>query len=493
MSETARNRAAVGQKAVRGGTALGIRQVLILGVNLVGAAVLSRLLGKEDFGLYSILSTLLSLGTVLCDPGLGASFIRQAQEPDEREYRSAWTLQQILSAFFVLVFFAAAPWIVSHYEQPDAQVRFFRFGVLFLLAVPFIQLGIQRLERRLEFGKVALVEILQTVTFQAVTVGCALSGMGVQSFCYGVLARGGMGILVLLWFRPWKLVPAWDGQALRKHLRFGLPYQGGGLLGALNASVNPALIGTLFGVAPAGLIGWATALLGYVQMPMFLLHRILFPTYSRLQEDEPGMLHALDESYAISSFLFFGVASLTGATAPLLIPVFFDPKWLEAVPYLDLFLAGNLFLPLAVVNGAVAYTLGWSGRVLGIGTVKLALFSALTFLLAGALHSPLAYGYAYLLAEGLHLWIYVLICRRFPGRRALRDQAPFFVSAIVVYVLLRRGFEGQSGVLSLMLALAVGTAAYGVLGIVMSNLSGRPILRRIQSVLHRVRPVTEAG
>ena len=84
------------QKAARGAAALGIRQVLTYGVNILGGVVLARMLSPSEFGFYAIVSLLLAFLNVFGGTGFAADLIRVSDEPTLHAYRAVFTAQQMI-------------------------------------------------------------------------------------------------------------------------------------------------------------------------------------------------------------------------------------------------------------------------------------------------------------------------------------------------------------------------------------------------------------
>src|SRR6188508_3013008 len=108
--------AAIAKKALRGALALGARQVVVQAVNLAGGISLARLLTPAEFGVFGIVTFVLSFLTTLGDVGLGASLIRQHSEPDEHDYRVIFSAQQALVSLVVIAFWVAAPFLAAAYH-----------------------------------------------------------------------------------------------------------------------------------------------------------------------------------------------------------------------------------------------------------------------------------------------------------------------------------------------------------------------------------------
>ena len=69
------------ERASTGIFIIGVRSLLILFLGLGGNIALARLVVPGDFGLVAVGLTMVSLGRLLADGGIGAGLIRRAETP----------------------------------------------------------------------------------------------------------------------------------------------------------------------------------------------------------------------------------------------------------------------------------------------------------------------------------------------------------------------------------------------------------------------------
>ena len=98
------------------------------------------------------------------EPEDGAAVLKDGLEPEE------------------LAAFVAAPWLAALYGRPPAEAWLFRLVGVALVVSSFQAIPAAVLERRLDFGKVALVEVSQAVAFNVVVVALVWIGWGTASF-----------------------------------------------------------------------------------------------------------------------------------------------------------------------------------------------------------------------------------------------------------------------------------------------------------------------
>jgi len=337
----------VAQKAFRGAVALGVRQVLVQGANVLGSALLARLLTPAEFGLYTIVIFLLSFLIVFGSTGLAANLIRQPEEPTREDYQAVFTLQLVVVVVIVLLLWTTAPWIAQVYGLPSQDAWLFRLVALSLFISSFMVIPQVRLERRLVFDRLALVEVVQAVVFNASTVLLAWRGVGALSFALALLLRAMTGAVLANLLEPWRLGWRWEWSRTRDHLRFGTYFQGGQFISVVKDSITPVFVGLLLGAAQVGYISWAGMVATYPVFALMLLTRIYMPAFSRMQHHREQLARFVERVVWATNALTAPLSVLTLILVEPLTRLVFGEEWLVALPMFYLLWAANLFVPTA--------------------------------------------------------------------------------------------------------------------------------------------------
>jgi O-antigen/teichoic acid export membrane protein len=398
------------RKSVQGVLALGVRQVLVQGLNLTGAVLLARILSPAEFGMFAIITFILSFLLAFGDAGLGASLIREPNAPAEEDYRAVFTAQQALVVAVVVTSWVAAPWAARAYGLPAEHARLFRLVALSLLFTSFQVIPSIRLERHLGFNKLAIVETGMALVFNGSAVAMALMGFGAFSFAWALLFRSVAGAVLAYAVSPWLPRWHWQWELVRRHLSFGIPYQGFNFVCLLKDSMNPVFIGILLGPAQVGYINWAlmvSAAPGYLLM---VLRRVYLPAFSRMQDHPESLRQFVEQVIRASNALYAPIAVLTLALIEPITRIVFGAKWLTAIPLFYLFWVGSVFSPTSVAAISLLNAVGRS-RVpfifVVIRTVTIWVIGAPLVLLLGSA------GYA--LADCISTPVHIYLFRRAQG------------------------------------------------------------------------------
>jgi O-antigen/teichoic acid export membrane protein len=352
-----------------GGAALVLRQGVVKGVAIVGGVILARILTPAAFGTYAIVVFVVAAFSLVGDMGLGAALIQQESEPTDHNYRVVFTIQLMVFGGASAAIMVFGPWIAGRFGLSSDGIWLMRILAIGLLVSALRALPSVRLERHLAFGRLAFAEAAQAIVFQVVAVTAAVLGLGVVSF--GVAALGGTitATLIVNVIAPWRPGLAWDPADVRKFLRFGLPYQGVGVLSFIKDAANPLFIGIVAGVAAVGFINWATIIVGYPLLISTILSRLYFPAFSRLRS-RPERASAFG-----AAVIRWNVFIAVGLIVPFLpcasywTSVVFGSQWLPAVPLLYLLAIAIPIAAATTVGLGILNATGRSGTALGFAAL----------------------------------------------------------------------------------------------------------------------------
>jgi O-antigen/teichoic acid export membrane protein len=366
-------------RAVRGVFVLTGRTFILNIITFIAQGFLWAFLTPAEFGIFWIVSAIVNFLIYFSDIGLAAALIQKKERPTDADLRTTFTVQQILVIFLLLVLFFASPYL-ARAQSLSAEGRFLMYalGVSFFLSslksIPSVLL-----ERKLEFGKFIIPQVLENLVFNLVVVILAWQGWGIRSFTYAVLVRGMVGLVAIYILQPWLPRFSFSRKSLRELLRFGLPYQLNTFLAVFKDDGMTILLGSILGPAGIGILGTAQRLAQYpLRFFMDNVTKVTFPAFARMQEKKEELAHSLNRSVFFITFLVF--PSMVGILVliPLLLKVV--PRYTKWEPAL---------LPLALISVNTlfaSFTTQFTNLFNAIGKIKLTfklmlMWSLLTFLL----------------------------------------------------------------------------------------------------------------
>jgi O-antigen/teichoic acid export membrane protein len=371
---------ALGTVAARG---VGVLVGRTLGLQLLTAGVtvlLARILTPADYGLFAIALAVQMVGQRTAELGLPAALVRREEDPSPELQSAVAGVMLIFAAAFsgllMLVAFAIAPAAGGGSET-------MRVIALATLAMPFYAaraMPMVLMERRLAFGRVAIVETADTLAFNGFALLAALAGLGAFSLSGAVPAGALAGVAAAWAIQPFSRRPRIALDPVRPLIGFGVRIsvlQGVYLLRELGFVGIVAAVG---GAPVAGFYAMAKRLFSFPIALTSAVARVSFPALSREPELRPKRTAQIVAYTAIAAGL--PLALVAGAAQPL-IAVVLGEEWM---PTADVVLLGSLGMMLTasacatmissfMADGRADYPLG---SAISESAVLLVLAAALT-------------------------------------------------------------------------------------------------------------------
>lgn len=351
---------AVVSAAAGGVFSLLMRFGALQAVNFLASIVLSRLLFPDEYGVFAIITAVTSILSTVGGAGLSAAVIQRREEPTAAQLSSLFWLQLAASSLLFTVLFALSQFISDSFALSGSGAWLVRAAAVSLLMDSVRSVPSATLERRLNYGPVAMVEVSEGVAFQLVAVACAWLGFGVWALILALTASRVVGVGALLRVTDWRPIRAFDRAFVTTALHFGIRYQVPTLISRLKDTFNPIVVGLLVGTAGAGFIAWASAL-AFLPLPiMSTLWRVSFPALSRMQNRRDHLDLGVSLSIRAASATALPISMISLALAYPITTLVFDPKWVPALP--SFYLLAISLWPAAVIGFPLLSMFGAIGR-----------------------------------------------------------------------------------------------------------------------------------
>lgn len=367
------------KKSVHGAVSYMIRSLFLYGVGLLASLVLAAYLSAEAFGIYGLVTQIVSLLQFFSDVGLGPALIQKKQEPTTREYRVVFTVQQLLSWVIVA---GVGLIVVSGWLQPKVG----QAGIWVLLALglsfPLSSLKVIPaiiLERKLDFSRLVISTIVEQLVYNAVLVYLVVTGWGVEAYAVAVLLRAGLGVIAMYLIQSWAIGLAWDREVIRDVLSTGVKFQLSDFLARVKDQLFYLTLGWLLPLKEFGYISWSK---NWSQVPYMLTVQnviaITFPAYSRLQHDTTKLAKAIEKTlFFISLSIFPLIVGMAIFIGPVTQIVESYHKWQPAVLTFILF---TLSIGWAAISTPLTNTLNAIGKI-NVTLKLMVMWTVLTWIL----------------------------------------------------------------------------------------------------------------
>lgn len=313
-------------------------------MRVLATLIIARFVLPDDFGAYAALLAAASFFTGFTDFSIPASFV-QFQDVEEEEARDTALVLGLIIYTFYTIGLVITGMVLARTQQDDRLpwIALIFSASAVLGFVYNLQLSV--LNRRKEFGRESVQNIIFSVAQALTGIGLAVAGLGVYAIVLQLLAGQLIGNIVI-----WVRVPLkWPSKArfalMKRYLWTGLKvsssmylhYVGNGLMGLF----------ILRSLSQSALGAWnrAVQIQGlFSQNLLVALDRVFFTSMCSA-EDNSTRSRMMVEAFAIYFLIACGFAAWFVVIAPELVRVMLGPGWEPAIPFMQV-------LGVAIPSGA---------------------------------------------------------------------------------------------------------------------------------------------
>lgn len=353
---------AVTRRSIQSIVALISRTFILNIISLASFLVISTQLPASQLGVYTAVIAIQRLISFFTDFGLGAALVQKKEEITEADIKTSFTIQaSITLAIGILVFLLRVP-LQSFFKLEDSAFSLLIALVITIFLSSFKTIPSILLERKINFQKLIIPQISESLIFNSILVILILQGFELTSFTYAFLASSLIGIPIYYFVQPWKIALGIDREALR-HLRFGIQFQAKNVLATLKDDLLTVILVRFLTFTEIGYIGFAQRLAFFVfRYVVDSVTKVTFSTYSRIHESEEHLKKAIEKSLFFVSSAMFPVLFGIIIVAPFIVQYFpgWQNKWEPAVISLIFFC---LNAAVSALSSILVNVLDASGRV----------------------------------------------------------------------------------------------------------------------------------
>ncbi|MBI2599408.1 oligosaccharide flippase family protein [Candidatus Daviesbacteria bacterium] len=353
---------AIKQKAVKGAAILTGRMLLMQPINFMSMALLTAFLVPAEFGIFFVVSAIKNFLSYFSDIGFAPALIQKKDQLTDIELKTIFTAQQILILVIILLSFISTSLIQNIYNLNQQAIYLFWALLLSLFFSSLKTIPSVLLERKLDFNKWVVPQIIEAVIFNLIAVFLEWKGFGITSYTIAVIVSGFVGLITLYIIRPWLPGIAFSISAFKSVLKFGIPYQANTLLAMIKDDGMILFLGALIGPAGVGLLGWAQKW-AYAPLRFFMdqVIKVTFPAFSRLQDNKKELSDLVSKSIFFVCLLVFPSLIMLVLVAPTLVAII--PKYIKWSPALFALSILTITSALAAVTTPLTNTLNAIGKI----------------------------------------------------------------------------------------------------------------------------------
>jgi O-antigen/teichoic acid export membrane protein len=343
----------------------------------VFAAILARLLTREDFGLFAFGMSLYAVGLFIADFGIGQALV-QKHHLTEEDIRAGFTSSLGLGLLASALVWLAAPLAVHVLDHPEV-VRFVRFFACLYPLAALATVSTSLLRRALNFKPLMIGDVGAYVIGQGVFgLGAAYLGLGAFSLIISVAVQYliQLGVSYTYGRHPFRLT--FRPEPYRALYAFGGRVSLVSFLEFASVNLDTWMIGRFYGAAALGVYnrGYNAVYAPLISLARSLT-RVLAPSFSAVQHEQAKLRRAYLTGLLAVSVVLFSVAAGVFVCAREIVLVLLGERFAGAIPIVQLL---AVFIPFPVLANLSAVLAEATARL----NTKIAIQASYLLLLAAA-------------------------------------------------------------------------------------------------------------
>lgn len=354
--------AAIGRRSAHGILALVSRQFLLNIISLAASLVIFSYLKQSEVGIYTAVIAMQRMISFFTDFGLGAALVQKKGEITEEDTKTVFTIQSSVT-FLILIIIALIINPLAYFFKLTLSGEILLLVLVFSIFLSsFKIIPSVLLERTINFQKLIIPQIIESLTFNIILVTLVLRGFGINSYSWAFFISGIISIPFYYYVSPWLIKFGISRESL-SHLKFGLQFQAKSILATIKDDFLTVILAKFLGFVELGYIGFAQRLSYFMfRYVVDSVTKVTFSTYSRVQSDLIFLRKALEKSLFFVSAVMFPVLSGLAILAPYIIIYFpkWHNKWEPAVISIIFFCLNGL---ISSLSGILVNVLDGTGRV----------------------------------------------------------------------------------------------------------------------------------
>lgn len=305
---------------------------LIMGVlEVVVFSIMSRLLSKEDFGLFAAISAITVIFSSLSEAGIGSALI-QKKDADKGYVNTSFTISFILGSVFALLLIVLSGVLSETIVDKSLKIPLMLMSIT-ILCNSLTSVNTSVMYRRLEFLQVGMVNFFALVISSSIAIGLALKGLGFEA----ILSRSIFHSLTAMVLSYFLAKTKYRFQIERKNVGAIVNFGGWLTLSVIfrnfATQADKLLMSRFLSVSSLGAYNRPKEFIDTISSKLNgIFDTALFPILSGIQDQKDSVRNAYHTSLYYMNIFSMLLALAFVFNSSFLIRLFFGAEWMDLLP-----------------------------------------------------------------------------------------------------------------------------------------------------------------
>ena len=382
-------------RVIQGATYYAARLLLGNGLNVAAMLYVSRRIEAGNYGLAQAPMLVYGVLTEIFPLGIGTYLVRKPGDLDREDCHQAFTVMLIMAFLGLVLGLGSVPVIQQILGARGDFAEFSRLAPILFCALPFNVLSTYSqslIERRLDFRKVAFIELIASVSSNGLAIVLAALGKGPYSLIFGWCAKDVVAFALLV--PELEFVPRlrWDMARIREIVGYGFSFSLANWTWQLRYLLNALVVAPILGKDLFGCVQFAFRLVQQLNIVGVAMRRLSISAFAKLAGDRVRLTNAHSEAMTLQVIATGPVLLAVSLAGPLIVWVL-GQKWAGAFAIYPWIALSCIVDSGFSLHAFVLFALARNSRVTLFHLVRVTLF-ALGALLFLERYGLTGYGYA---------------------------------------------------------------------------------------------------
>ena len=349
-------------------------------ITLINTMIMSRMLTPVEYGVFGVVFVFVNISNVLVEGGFSSALI-QKKEINEIDYSAVFYFNTIMSLLLYAILFFSSGYVAEFVRIENIESLIKVVGLTLLVnALCIVQRT--KLQRKIDYKKIAVVEITANILGSTVGIYMASEGYGVWSLVVFQLVVSTVCCIIFYILGRWRPLLVFSLSALKDLLNFGGIMMLASLVEVAYVSIIPLIIGNRFSVRDVGIYNQAQRLQEVPDRTLIgVFNSINFPYFASFQDNIVEIKRLIRINIKLASFISAGLMMMLVVMAEDIIVLLFSDRWVDSVLYFQILCSPVAFyltnaicanMVKALGKAKVYFFLQLSKRVIGIISILIA-------------------------------------------------------------------------------------------------------------------------
>ena len=334
-------------------------------VSFVVSLVLARIFADNRgvYGTIAIVTAITAILQVFIDSGLGTALV-QKKDADNLDFSTVFWFNLGASIILYIAVFFLSPLISSFYKGENLIwiIRVLSLTIIISACKNVLQAYVSR---KLLFKKFFFATLIGTITAAIAGIFMALKGFGAWALVAQHLINLTVDTFVVWIMIKWKPNFKFSFSRFKTLFKYGWKILCSRIVDVGFRQFKTFVIGFKYSDVDLALYNRGEQFPDAISTNInTAIDGVLLPTMSKSQSDISEVKQITRKSIKLTGYTIFPLLVILGVCAPQIIRLLLSEKWLDCVPYLQIFCFVYAFYPINTANLNAIKAIGRSGLYL---------------------------------------------------------------------------------------------------------------------------------